>query len=94
MDNAAKALIIAGGILIGMLIISLTMYLYISFQDYYAKSMLMHTSYEIVAFNSNFTKYSNEISGADVFNILSRVYEVNNDDDSIINNITVEGRHY
>ena len=99
MDNAAKALVIAGGILIGMLIISLAMYLYVSFQDAYSASMNIHDTIEVNAFNTEFTKYgftsgdpnTRSISGADAYNILSRAYEVNNDEDALIDNITVDG---
>ncbi len=100
MDNAAKALIIAGGILVGMLIVTLSMYMYTNFQDAYNKSMLIHNSIEIDAFNSEFTKYgyvgddgATHISGADAYNILSRAYEVSNDYDSLSGTMEVFGRY-
>ena len=100
MDNAAKALIIAGGILIGMLIIALSMYMYRVFQDAYVDSMRLHTAYEINSFNSNFTKYgftsgdSSDVyvMGSDAYNILSKVYDVNNSENSIIDEITISGQ--
>ncbi len=99
MDNAAKVLIIAGGILVGMLIITFSMYLYISFQDAYSVSMSIHDAVEINAFNTYFTKYGYHkdgssdtfITAADAYNILSRAYEVVNDDDAIVSNIKVAG---
>ncbi len=99
MDNAAKALVIAGGLLIGMLIITLSMYLYTSFQDAYSASMRIHDSVEIEAFNTYFTKFGYTkdgsstiyVSGADAYNILSRAYDVCNDDYSISRFIEVTG---
>ena len=91
MDNAAKALLLAGGILIGILIISLSMYMYTQFQDVYSDNMRLKDSYEKTSFNSFFTKYGEDISGADAYNILSRVYESNNDYDDIAEVIDVNG---
>ena len=88
MDNAAKALLIAGGILIGMLIISVSMYLLTSFRDFYYQNTTVLNSYQINAFNTDFTKYGPqngvEISGADAYNIMSKVSEVNSTHDFII----------
>ncbi len=89
MDNASKALILAGGILIGMLIIALSMYMYRSFQDAYEASMKVHSSYEINAFNTYFTRYGKQIKGSDVHNIVSRAYEINKDNDAIIDHIAL-----
>lgn len=91
MDNAAKVLIIAGGILIAMLVISLSMYMLTMFRDAYSQSSQLHSTYEINAFNSYFNKYSGQIKGADAYNILSKVDEVNRDEYSIIPSIETNG---
>jgi maltose-binding protein MalE len=57
MENAAKALTIAGGILIAMMVISLGVYLFINARDVgtsYEKSM---ETAELQKFNSNFTTF-------------------------------------
>ena len=100
MDNAAKAIIIAGGILIALLVISLSMYLYTAFQDAYERNMQVHSAYQINMFNTNFTKYGFKedgsdvlyVAGSDAYNILSRAYEENSSVDSIVSNFSVSGK--
>ena len=62
MENASKALIIAGAIILAVLIIILGMYFYNQAAGV-GKSVNM-TEYEIQQFNSKFTMYEGEISGA------------------------------
>ena len=62
MENASKALIIAGAIILSVLIIILGMYFYNQAAGV-GKSVNM-TEYEIQQFNSKFTMYEGEISGA------------------------------
>ena len=57
MENASKALIFAGGILIGVLVISISIYLLNSYMQFYYENMLTLNSNQIIAFNSYFTKY-------------------------------------
>jgi hypothetical protein len=98
MDNAAKALLIAGGILIGVLIISIGMYLYTSFRSAYSDSMNLLDSYQIARFNSVLTQYgiydgesAIDVTGDQVWNILSYVDEAQNDDYSIATGILSTG---
>ena len=57
MENASKALIMAGGILIGILIISLAVYLFTDFGRTAADINDRNASQQLVDFNSKFTKY-------------------------------------
>lgn len=61
MENASKALIIAGAIILAVLIIILGMYFYNQAAGV-GKSVNM-TEYEIQQFNSKFTMYEGQISG-------------------------------
>ena len=79
MDNASKALILAGGFLIGVLVISISVYILNTYRQFYSENMMTLNSYQVSAFNSYFTKYKDTISGVDAFNILSRVSEINSD---------------
>ena len=57
MENASKALLMAGGVLLGILILSLGVYLFTSFGG---TSSRIHDNIEenqIAQFNSQFTKY-------------------------------------
>ncbi len=81
MDNAAKALLYAGGILVGVLIISLAMYLYTTYKEAALNNYELLESYRVDAFNNPLTKYGNSssITGYDAWNILAYIEEAKND---------------
>ena len=61
MENASKALIMAGGVLIGILILSLAVYLFI---DFGGKASVIHdriTSNQLTQFNAQFNIYAGRI---------------------------------
>ena len=82
MNSASKAIIIAGGFLIGMFIISISMYMLTAFRDVYDKSMDEFEAQQIMAFNSFFTQYPETIKGYDAYNIIGKVNEIKADMDS------------
>ena len=57
MENASKALIMAGGVLIGVLILSLAAYLFIDFGSTSAEINKKNEAKQIAEFNSKFTSY-------------------------------------
>lgn len=59
MENASQALIIAAGILIGILILTLGSYLYIIFGDYVSNSQAEIAKNSLAQFNDQFLKYNN-----------------------------------
>lgn len=83
MDSASKAIIIAGGILIGVLVISISMAMLTSFREIYTDSMDAFDMQEITRFNSFFVQYGNgsTIKGYDVYNIIGKINEVKNNPD-------------
>lgn len=83
MGNASKALVMAGGMLISILIISICMYMYTSFKSAYMDNMLVHDSVQIAAFNSFFTSFTSPITGYEAYNILGKIDEANNNPDSL-----------
>ncbi len=97
MDNASKALLYAGGFLIGVLIISLGMYFYTSFQSAYSENMDILNSHQKDNFNSFLVKYGNNnaiIRGSDVWNILSYVEDARNNEYSIGREITLSSAFF
>lgn len=60
MENASKALIMAGGVLIGILLLSLAVYLFIDFGTTSADINDKNAQQQIVEFNSKFTSYENK----------------------------------
>lgn len=57
MENASNALLMAGGILIGVLILSLTVYLFMDFSSTSAEITAKKNEQKIMQFNSRFTSY-------------------------------------
>lgn len=57
MENASKALLMAASVLIGILIISLAIYLFISFGSTSAEIHKQNEVQQIAQFNSQFTSY-------------------------------------
>lgn len=64
MENASKALIIAGAILLSILIIAIGMFIYTSSQSTINDSLTQMNTQEIEAFNSQFTIYGGAQTGA------------------------------
>lgn len=73
MENASKALIIAGAILLSILIIAIGMYIYTSSQATIQNSMTDMNTQEIQAFNSNFTTYEGKQTGSQVKALLQKL---------------------
>ena len=99
MDSASKAVIIAAGVFIGMLVISISMYMFAAYRDVYEQSMIQFESQQIASFNSFFTQYPPIIKGYDVYNIIGKINEINASNDidyfiSFANNITKEKDFY
>lgn len=59
MENATKALLIAAGVLMGMLILSLGVYLYYSLGSYVSTTQEQMESNALNKFNNQFLKYNN-----------------------------------
>lgn len=69
MENATKALLIAAGVLIGVMILSLAVALYSELDAYVESSNEKIEFNELNAFNTQFTKYINYIGGEKQFDL-------------------------
>ena len=80
MENASKALIMAGGVLIGVLIISLAVYLFVSFGQTSAEINSQNAQKQINQFNSQFTSYegNNQLTIHDVVRWLTLLWKIIN----------------
>ena len=79
MENASKALIMAGGILIGILILTLAVYLFATFGTEASKVNDRIKEQQIEQFNSDFISYvdSDNITIYDVITVANRAKEFN-----------------
>lgn len=78
MENASKALVIAAGVLIGVLIISLAVYLFVDFGSTSAEINAKNAEKQINQFNSKFTSYSDkELTIYDIITVVNYAKENN-----------------
>lgn len=91
MENASKALIIAGAILLSILLISLGIMIFNQAQDSINNGGMSKA--EISTFNGNFTKYEGIKKGSDVKSLIQEVNSSNVSDVQAGNNrnIQIEG---
>ncbi len=77
MENASKALLIAGAILIVILLIGVGMMVFRGANDSITGAMDTMNSQEITAFNSQFSSYEGQIKGTSVKDLLQKVIASN-----------------
>lgn len=73
MENASKALLIAGAILLAILIIAIGMFIYNSAQATVNDSLTSMTTQEVDAFNNQFVSYEQEQTGSNVKALIGRL---------------------
>lgn len=73
MENASKALLIAGAILLAILIIAIGMFIYNSAQTTINNSMQSMSTQEIQAFNNEFESYAGKQQGSNIKSLLGRL---------------------
>lgn len=73
MENASKALIIAGAILLSILIIAIGMYIYNSSQSSIMGAGDALSSYEVDSFNAQWDVYAGEQPGSNVKTLLGKL---------------------
>ena len=78
MENASKALIIAGAILLAILLISLGIFIFNQAQDTVNNSGM--TQAEITAYNNKFLKYEGEQPGSVVKSMINEALASNSDE--------------
>lgn len=91
MENASKALIMAGGVLIGVLILSLAVYLFADFGSTSAQINAQNAEKQITQFNSKFTSYEGK-KGLTIYDVITvasyarenNIYYDNSDEYKII----------
>ena len=88
MENASKALIIAGAILLAILLISLGILIFNQAQDTVNNSGMSQA--EITAFNNKFLKYEGTQKGSVVKSMINEVIASNSDANNSNNSATVK----
>ena len=89
MENASKALIIAGAILLAILLISLGIMIFTQAQDTVSNSGMSEA--EAQSFNSKFTKYEGKIKGTMVKSLVQEVLSNNGNENNAERKIKMKG---
>lgn len=74
MENATKALLIAGGVLIAIIIITLLVRTYGNISNFQRQQLTQEEAQQIAEFNSEYTKYANQyVYGTEVITVINKV---------------------
>ncbi len=79
MENSSKALLIAGGVLIAVLILSLFVYLYVTMHNFSNEYNSNIDSQKLQAFNAQFEVYNGrtDLTAQDIITVVNMVNECN-----------------
>ena len=76
MENASKALLIAGGILIAVIIISLLVVMFTQIGDYQKSQSSGSKESQLAEFNRDFERYTeDEIRGVDLVSLINKIHD-------------------
>lgn len=79
MENASKALVMAGGILIALLIIGLLVYSFGTISGYFSSEQDVEAAEQLKVFNDQYESYNRKLlRGTDVISVMNKVLD-NND---------------
>jgi len=78
MENASKALLIAGGVLFAIIILSLVVMSFNNLSDYYNKNSESTRVEQITKFNNEYTGYiRNDVRGSDLLSLVNKIVDYN-----------------
>ena len=76
MENASKALLMAAGVLIALVIVGAFMLMMSSLTDYQEKSYQSKADAQTTEFNNQYTGYiRDDIRGSDMFSLMNKVLD-------------------
>ena len=78
MENASKAILMAGGMLLTILIVSLLVFAWNTFSNYYSQKDSIDEIDDVTEFNLQFTNYDrNDVSGYELLSLINQVIDYN-----------------
>lgn len=79
MENASKALIMAGGVLIALMIIGALLLMFNSISNYQDTNTQTNREAQIIDFNNQFETYNRkDVRGSDLISLVNRIIDYNN----------------
>lgn len=86
MENASKALLMAGGVLLTILVVSLLMYAISMYSDYQQNQIRLAEIEDTAKFNQQFTNYErDDVLGYEVLSLANKVMDYNNRESNALN---------
>ena len=78
MENASKALLIAGGVLISIIILSLIVIAYTNISNYYNEDRALTRIEQITKFNNEYTGYvRDDVKGSELLSLVNKIVDYN-----------------
>ena len=78
MENASKALLMAGGVLISLIIVSALVLMFNSLSSYRNSDIQDSKEAQILEFNNQYSSYArNDVKGNDIYSLLNKVVDYN-----------------
>lgn len=78
MENASKALLIAGGVLLAIMVVSLLILTFTKISDYQSSAQTLQKDSQLAQFNEQFVQYAQkDTKGTDLITLLNRVIDYN-----------------
>ena len=91
MENASKALLIAAGIMIGLIVITMIVYAHHKVSNYYRSKELTLESEQLADFNEQFLGYNRaDVRGSDLISLVNKIIDYNVDDMNFVNDEKIE----
>lgn len=78
MENASKALLMAAGVLFGLMIISVCIFVFNQISDYYETKEANRQTTQLATFNSQYLMYqNNNLRGSDLLSLINKILDFN-----------------
>ena len=97
MENASKALLIAAGVLVGLILLSMIMVGYRQISSYYRAKETNKVVQQLSDFNEQYIPYNrDDVRGTDLISLVNRIIDFNKlkDEEEITISITIPGSMY
>lgn len=78
MENATKALLIAGGVFFGLIILTVSIFAYTQIVNYYISKEDITRTEQVIKFNSQYDTYiRNDVRGNEILSLINRIVDYN-----------------
>lgn len=78
MENATKALLIAGGVFFGLIILTVSIFAYTQMVNYYRSKEDIIKTEQVIKFNSQYDAYiRNDVRGNDILSLINKIVDYN-----------------